>query len=139
GLCAMAPGTFTMHWQFSPPDPITRDTQMVDADNNNVSDPTLFTDYQLTIIGAPLPTMTYTPTPLPSNTPTNTRTRTFTRTPTRTNTPITGGTNTPTNTPTGTPTLAPTPTTAPCNGAHHYLVPDSASDPPNGGTVTTGQ
>src|SRR5207302_4554929 len=73
GLCAQAPGTFTMHWQFSPPDPITRDTQVVDINSNTVSNRTLFTDYTLTINGSALPTITATPT-VPTSTPSITRT-----------------------------------------------------------------
>ncbi|MFL5732776.1 MAG: hypothetical protein ACJ78Q_06200, partial [Chloroflexia bacterium] len=38
-LCAWSPGQFTIHWQFSPPEPITRDTQLVDSSNQIVSDP----------------------------------------------------------------------------------------------------
>src|SRR5436190_11845458 len=63
------------------------------------------------------------PTDTPTNTPTITATRTITDTPTNTNTP----TN--------------TPTPGPCAGAYHYLVPHDGvvNDPPNGGTVPTGQ
>src|SRR5207248_501878 len=75
----------------------------VDSNNQVVSNPALFVDFTLTIVGQPLPTTTVTNTPLPSNTPTITPTRTPTRTRTRTNTPL-SGTNTPTNTPTVTPT-----------------------------------
>src|SRR5205823_2244911 len=78
GLCMFAPGTFTIHWQFSPPAPITRDSEVVDVNANVVSNPALFTDYVLTIIGTPIPTITPTDTPTPSNTHTPTSTRTST-------------------------------------------------------------
>ncbi|MFL5734825.1 MAG: dockerin type I domain-containing protein [Chloroflexia bacterium] len=97
GLCAFAPGTFTIHWQFSPPAPFDRDTEIVDTNNTIVSNPALFTDYTLTIVGSPVATITTTPSPLPTNTRTATRTRTST------------ATRTPTNTPTNTPTQTPTP------------------------------
>src|SRR5205823_2178973 len=56
-------------------------------------------------------------------------------------------TDTPTDTPTGTSTPgdtatdtpAATETPLPCNGAYHYLLPETESDPPNGGTVQTGR
>lgn len=32
GLCALAPGTAILHWQFSPPAPITRNTEIGDND-----------------------------------------------------------------------------------------------------------
>src|SRR4051812_5228246 len=103
-LCAWSPGQFTIHWQFSPPEPITRDTQLVDSSNQIVSDPSLFTDFVLNIVGAPLATPTVTPTPPPTNTRTNSPTRTNTRTSTPTRTPTGGAaTNTPTTTRTNTP------------------------------------
>src|SRR5206468_3926066 len=36
GLCAVAPGQAVMHWQFSPPAPVTRDTEIVDANGQLV-------------------------------------------------------------------------------------------------------
>src|SRR5205823_9760612 len=78
GWCAFAPGIFTIHWQFSPPDPITRDSEIVDIHSEVVSNPALFTDYVLTIVGAPVATVTNTNTPVPTNTRTFTATRTFT-------------------------------------------------------------
>jgi hypothetical protein len=119
GLCAFAPGTFTIRWQFSPPAPSDRDTEVVDVNNTIVSNPALYTDYALTIVGSPLPTITVTPTPLPTNTRTITSTRTATRTrtstPTRTPTvtPTGTSTQTPTNTPTDTSTSTNTPTITP--------------------------
>src|SRR5438477_7809634 len=65
GWCAFQPGTFTIHWQFSPPDPVTRDTEIVDSNSQVVSNPALFTDYTITIVGAPVATVTTTNTPLP--------------------------------------------------------------------------
>src|SRR5439155_4992059 len=67
-----------------------------------------------------------------TDTPSTTSTDTPTGTSTGTNTP----TGTATSTHTNTPTVSVTP--VPCNGAYHYLLPHSASDPPNGGTVQTG-
>src|SRR5438874_7789406 len=64
GLCAVGPGQAVLHWQFHPPDPITRDTEIVDHDSNLVHDPALFTDYVINVEGAPTSTPTDTPTPV---------------------------------------------------------------------------
>jgi hypothetical protein len=60
GLCATNPGRAVLHWQFSPPDPITRDTEIVDTASEIVSDQTGFTDYIINI-EAPTPAPTSTP------------------------------------------------------------------------------
>src|SRR5204863_4519623 len=39
-FCAIATGDALLHWQFSPPDPITRDTNVVDQNGNPVSNRT---------------------------------------------------------------------------------------------------
>lgn len=61
GLCAVAPGQAVLHWQFSPPAPVTRDTEIADVNYNVISDRTLFTDYIINIV-----TPTSTPTPVPA-------------------------------------------------------------------------
>ena len=38
GICVVGGGTGTLHWQFSPPAPITRDTEIVDENGNLVQD-----------------------------------------------------------------------------------------------------
>ncbi len=87
-FCAIAPGEATVHWQFSPPDPQTRDTEVLDENSQRVEMRLQYRDYTITIVGS-IPTTTPTPilTSTFTNTPTNTRTRTYTRTPTYTNTP----------------------------------------------------
>ena len=65
----MAPGSFRIHWQFSPPDPNYRDTEIANVDGDIVSDPALFSDYTLTIVGTPLPTITPTRTPTRTSQP----------------------------------------------------------------------
>ncbi len=78
GLCAVAPGRAVLHWQFRPPAPLTRDTEIVTYNGDLVHNPSLFTDYVINIAGA-----TYTPTPtLTPGSPTSTPTRTRTSTPT---------------------------------------------------------
>lgn len=54
-FCATAGGRATISWQFAPPDPITRDTQVIDADGNLVHNATLFRDYVINVTG-PTPT-----------------------------------------------------------------------------------
>jgi hypothetical protein len=64
GLCAVGEGTAILHWQFSPPDPITRDTEIMNIAGDLVHDPALFTDYIINITApTPSPTTTATPTP----------------------------------------------------------------------------
>src|SRR5206468_5485732 len=101
-LCAHDPGDLVLHWQFSPPDPITRDTEIVEEDSTVVNDQACYVDYVVHVVGPPLsPTPTFTPSNTPTPTPTRTRTPTITRTPTNTptNTPTPFITFTPTNTP----------------------------------------
>src|SRR5205823_10256142 len=76
-FCATAPGVAMLHWQFSPPDPVTRNTDVIDQNSNSVANRTFYTDYEVDII-----TATPTPTGAVTNTPTNTPTRTATHTPT---------------------------------------------------------
>src|SRR5436190_4380054 len=120
-ICAWAPGLFTMHWEFSPDVPVTRDTEIVNVNNNLIHDPLLFTDFQVNIVGPALDTPTVTRTPTITNTPqpTNTRTSTLTRTPTRTLSPTrtftAGITNTPTATNASRATNSPTNTNTSTN------------------------
>jgi hypothetical protein len=152
GICATNAGLAVMHWQFSPPAPPTRDTELVSFSGDLAHNPALFTDYTF-CVGAPGscaatptagPTNTNTPVPTNTNTPvppTNTPTRTNsptntpvppTNTPTRTNSPTNTPvpptntptrTNTPANTPTITPTSGPQPPPDQCVQADHYFVP----------------
>ncbi len=50
GLCASSPGAATIHWQFSPPAPITRDTQIVSESGELISNPSLFADYVINVV-----------------------------------------------------------------------------------------
>src|SRR5207244_2127838 len=52
-----------LHWQFSPPAPAIRDTEIVAADNSFVQNPALFTDYVI-VIANQTSTPTNTPGPL---------------------------------------------------------------------------
>jgi hypothetical protein len=58
GLCAMAPGQATIHWEFSPPSLITRDTEIVSHDSTVVNNRACYTDYVINIVA---PTLTPTP------------------------------------------------------------------------------
>jgi hypothetical protein len=147
GLCAFAPGMFTIHWQFSPPAPFIRDTEVVDINSHVVSDRTLFTDYVLTIVGTPMPTLTPTNTPLSTNTGTPTRTRTATNTPTPTRTRTNTGTPTPTiastrptETSTATNTLTSTATSTPptYNPTSTPTVPRTSTATPTARPAATG-
>src|SRR5436309_10546780 len=44
GFCAMAPGQAIIHWQFSPPDPLSRDTEIVSANGQVVSVSACYSD-----------------------------------------------------------------------------------------------
>lgn len=109
-FCANALGDAIIHWQFSPPAPIIRDTEIRDDSNMVVSDPSLYVDYIVHIVG---PTDTPTITPTPTDTPTFTDTPTPTDTPTTTDTPTATETSTDTPTSTETPTDTPTSTDTP--------------------------
>jgi hypothetical protein len=74
-FCALAPGQAVIHWQFYPEAPATRDSLILDDDNNVVSDPGLYTDYIVNVVQ-------------PTHTPTATPTSTHTATPTYTPTPV---------------------------------------------------
>jgi hypothetical protein len=80
-MCAIAPGSATLHWQFFPPDPMTRDTEIVNDNSVVVNNRACYVDYVINIIQG-------TATNTPTNTPTNTAgaTNTFTPTPTNTST-----------------------------------------------------
>jgi hypothetical protein len=60
GLCAVNPGRATLHWQFSPPDPPTRDTEIVDVNSQPIHNRALYVDYVINVVA---PTQTPTPTP----------------------------------------------------------------------------
>jgi hypothetical protein len=61
-FCATNGGSTNLHFQFAPPDPVTRDTQVVNSNSDLVHNPQLFEDYPLTVTGA-------TATPGPTNPP----------------------------------------------------------------------
>ncbi|MEO8287324.1 MAG: right-handed parallel beta-helix repeat-containing protein [Chloroflexota bacterium] len=52
GFAANQVGTATVHWQFSPPDPANRNSQINDTSNNVVSDRTFYNDYVINIVHA---------------------------------------------------------------------------------------
>jgi hypothetical protein len=54
-FCATAPGDAVLHWQFSPPDPPERNTDIIDQFSVSVANRTLYTDYPVHVI-APTPT-----------------------------------------------------------------------------------
>lgn len=60
GLCAVAPGVARFRWQFSPPDPPIRGTDIVDIDNNEFHDATLFSEYVIHVASTVTPTVTTT-------------------------------------------------------------------------------
>jgi hypothetical protein len=60
-FCATAPGVATVRWQFSPPAPPTRDTEIVEEGGSLVNVRTCYTDYTVFITG---PTLTPTGTPV---------------------------------------------------------------------------
>ena len=49
-FCAVAPGDALVHWQFSPPAPISRDCEIVDNHSHMVSNPELYTDMIIHVI-----------------------------------------------------------------------------------------
>src|SRR5205814_3451691 len=51
GWCAVSPGRAVLHWQFSPPAPPIRDTEIVALDGTLIQNPALFTDYVINITG----------------------------------------------------------------------------------------
>ncbi len=57
-FCTVATGDALVHWQFSPPAPITRDSEIVDNNSNVVSNRTLYTDLVIHVLSAPTPTNT---------------------------------------------------------------------------------
>lgn len=60
-LCTYAVGDAVLHWQFSPPAPIERDTEIYDFPaNNNVANPGLYTDLVIHVTAS---TPTSTPAP----------------------------------------------------------------------------
>lgn len=97
-FCVSRPGLATIHWQFTPPDPATRETMIVAAGYDEpVSNADCYKDYIIDAVN-PVVTPGFTEVTLPTRT----------RTPTSTVTP------TPTITPTPTDTLTPTSTLTPC-------------------------
>src|SRR3954447_8631777 len=63
-LCAATGGTGTLQWQFSPPAPSIRDTEIIDISSQSIENPALFVDYVIHV-NAPTatPTVTLTRTP----------------------------------------------------------------------------
>jgi hypothetical protein len=55
GLCAVAAGQALLHWQFAPPAPLIRDSEIFDHDGALVHNPSLYTDYVINIT-SPTPT-----------------------------------------------------------------------------------
>ncbi len=53
--CGVAAGDSIIHWQFAPPAPLERDTEIVEQNGNLVSNPALYTDYVIHVV-APSPT-----------------------------------------------------------------------------------
>jgi len=53
GLCAVGLGTATLHWQFTPPAPFSRDTQIVSYDGSIVNDRTAYEDYVVNVVPVP--------------------------------------------------------------------------------------
>jgi hypothetical protein len=51
-FCASATGDAVLHWQFTPPAPIDRNTDVVDEFNNSVANRTLYTDYVVHVVAA---------------------------------------------------------------------------------------
>jgi hypothetical protein len=49
-FAANQPGTATLHWQFSPPDPANRNSKITDGSNQVVSGPALYQDYVIHIV-----------------------------------------------------------------------------------------
>ena len=74
GFCAVATGDAIVHWQFAPPAPDTRDTEIVDESGAVVSNPALYGDYIIHIVAA-------TVTPNATSTATSTATASATSTP----------------------------------------------------------
>ncbi|MFL5731639.1 MAG: hypothetical protein ACJ78Q_00440 [Chloroflexia bacterium] len=66
GLCATAAGDAVIHWDFAPPAPSTRDSQIVDDNANVASNDNCYVDYLIHIVSTN-PTPTPTGTPLPSS------------------------------------------------------------------------
>jgi parallel beta-helix repeat protein len=52
GFSANQVGVATIHWQFSPPDPANRNSQINDTSNNAVSNRALYQDYVVNIVHA---------------------------------------------------------------------------------------
>jgi hypothetical protein len=72
GFCASNGGSVNIQFQFSPPAPPTRDSQIVDADSEEVQNQQLYEAYPLTVTGAaatPGPTNPPIPTPGAQETP----------------------------------------------------------------------
>ncbi len=75
-FCAIAAGQATIHWQFTPPAPMTRDTEIVEEGGGLINVRSCYTDYIINVDGP-----TRTPTITATSTPTATSTATPTVTP----------------------------------------------------------
>lgn len=51
-FCAAAPGNAVIHWQFAPPDPASRDSQIFDGEGNIVNNRALYTDFSIHVVPA---------------------------------------------------------------------------------------
>lgn len=67
-FCAANGGQATLHWQFAPPAPVTRDTEIVTINNEVVSNNSLYHDYVINVTG-PTATPDRNATPIRTTTP----------------------------------------------------------------------
>jgi hypothetical protein len=51
-FCAVSAGDALLHWQFNPPDPVERDCEITDSDNNIISNRALYTDYVVHVVNS---------------------------------------------------------------------------------------
>src|SRR5207247_8871248 len=64
-FCATAPGDAVLHWQFTPPDPITRNSDIVDESSMSVENRNFYQDYdvqEVTAYHTPMNCLTRPPT-----------------------------------------------------------------------------
>jgi hypothetical protein len=66
-FCAVPGGRATLHWQFVPPDPINRDTQILNAGGTLVHNQALYRDYVINVGGPTATPDRRAPTPTPTN------------------------------------------------------------------------
>lgn len=62
-ICGLAPGRGVLHWQFSPPAPLVRDSEIINLNSEQIQNPTLYHDLYVNVVAVtPVPTRTSTPT-----------------------------------------------------------------------------